>query len=260
MNIKFPLLPFFLGTVFLYSCNYNRQITYFPDLKDTSIALVNKNFEPIIQKGDILYMGVTSADPISSATFNSSNIQPSQNAGGGANFSQNVTAGLLVNPDGSILIQSIGKIQAQGKTKAQLTDEIQKALLPYLKDPVVNIRFMNYRVTVLGEVNKPSTIPIANERVSILEAIGLAGDLTIYGKRDDILYIHENEGQKEFHRINLNDNSLFKSPYFYLQSNDVLYVTPNKSKVYSGSQFPILWPAIVNSITLLLLVRNSFIK
>jgi polysaccharide export outer membrane protein len=119
---------------------------------------------------------------------------------------------------------------------------------------------MNYRVTVLGEVNRPSTIPISNERVSILEAIGLAGDLTIYGKRDDILYIHENEGQKEFHRINLNDNSLFKSPYFYLQSNDLLYVTPNKSKMYSGSQFSVIWPAIVNSITLLLLVRNSFIK
>lgn len=260
MKFKILILPIFLGTSLLFSCNYHRQITYFPDLKDTSITLVNKNFEPIIQKGDILYIGVTSADPISSAAFNSSNVQPSQNAGGGTNFTQNVTSGLLVNTDGSIVVQNIGKIQAQGKTKAQLTDDIQKALLPYLKDPVVNIRFMNYRVTVLGEVNRPSTIPISNERVSVIEALGLAGDLTIYGKRDDILYIHENEGQKEFHRINLNDNSLFKSPYFYLQSNDVLYVTPNKSKVYSGSQFPILWPAIVNSITLLLLVRNSFIK
>ena len=260
MKIKLFSLPLILGLTFLFSCNYNRQITYFPDLKDTSITLVNKNFEPVIQKGDILYVGVTSADPISSAAFNSSNVQPSQIASGGANFTQNVTSGLLVNSDGSIMVQNIGKMQALGKTKAQLTDEIQKALLPYLKDPVVNIRFMNYRVTVLGEVNRPSTIPISNERVSILEAIGLAGDLTIYGKRDDILYIHENEGQKEFHRINLNDNSLYKSPYFYLQSNDVLYVTPNKSKIYSSSQFPILWPAIVNSITLLLLVRNSFIK
>lgn len=260
MKIKLFSLSIILSISVLFSCTLNRQITYFPDLKDSSITLVNKNFEPVIQKGDILYVGVTSADPISSAAFNSSNVQPSQSAGGGINIVQNVTAGLLVNNDGTITVQNIGKIQAQGKTKAQLTDEIQKALLPYLKDPVVNIRFMNYRITVLGEVNRPSTIPISNERVSILEALGLAGDLTIYGKRDDILYIHENEGQKEFHRINLNDNSLFKSPYFYLQSNDVLYVTPNKSKVYSGSQFPILWPAIVNSITLLLLVRNSFIK
>lgn len=252
------ILLIFTSTFF--SCSFNRKITYFPDLKDTSITLVNKNFEPLIQKGDILYVGVTSADPISAAAFNSSNVQPSQIAYGGANFAQNVTSGLLVNSDGSIIVQNIGKMQALGKTKAQLTDEIQKALLPYLKDPVVNIRFMNYRVTVLGEVNRPSTIPISNERVSILEAIGLAGDLTIYGKRDDILYIHENEGQKEFHRINLNDNSLFKSPYFYLQSNDLLYVTPNKSKMYSGSQFSVIWPAIVNSITLLLLVRNSFIK
>jgi polysaccharide export outer membrane protein len=235
-------------------------MTYFPGITDTTIHLVNKNFEPVIQKGDILYVGVTSADPVSSAAFNSSNIQPAQNASGGTNFTQNVTSGLLVNSDGTIMVQNIGKIYVLGKTKADVTDEIQKALLPYLKDPVVNIRFMNYRVTVLGEVNRPSTIPVSNERISVLEAIGLAGDLTIYGKRDDILYIHENEGKKEFHRINLNDNSLFKSPYFYLQSNDVLYVTPNKSKVYSGSQFPILWPAIVNSITLLLLVRNSFIK
>jgi polysaccharide biosynthesis/export protein len=260
MNFRIIILPILLGTCLLFSCNLNKQITYFPGLKDTSMTLVNKNFEPIIQKGDILYVGVTSADPISSAAFNSSNIQPAQNASGGTNFTQNVTSGLLVNPDGSIVVQNIGKIQAQGKTKAQLTDEIQQALLPYLKDPVVNIRFMNYRVTVLGEVNRPSTIPISNERVSVLEALGLAGDLTIYGKRDDILYIHENEGQKEFHRINLNDNSLFKSPYFYLQSNDVLYVTPNKSKMYSGSQFATVWPAVINSITLLLLVRNSFIK
>ena len=260
MYLKTSLVSFVVGMIFLSSCSTQRKMTYFPGLNDTTIHLVNKNFEPVIQKGDILYVGVTSADPVSSAAFNSSNIQPAQNASGGTNFTQNVTSGLLVNSDGTIMVQNIGKIHVLGKTKGEVTEEIQKALLPYLKDPVVNIRFMNYRVTVLGEVNKPSTIPVSNERISVLEAIGLAGDLTIYGKRDDILYIHENEGKKEFHRINLNDNSLFKSPYFYLQSNDVLYVTPNKSKVYSGSQFPILWPAIVNSITLLLLVRNSFIK
>lgn len=258
--LKSFILPLFLGAFFLSSCNFHRQITYFPDLRDTSITLVNSSFEPVIQKGDILYVGVTSADPISSAAFNSSNLQPAQGAGGPNNFVQNVTAGLLVNTDGTIVMQNIGRIQAQGKTKAQLTDDIQKELISYLKDPIVNIRFMNYRITVLGEVNRPSTIPISNERVSIPEALGLAGDLTIYGKRNDILYIHENEGRKEFHRINLNDNSLFKSPYFYLQSNDILYVTPNNTKAYSTSQFPILWPAIVNSITLFLLVRNSFIR
>lgn len=260
MSRFFLIIQFSVSVVIFSSCSNQRKMTYFPGLNDTTIHLVNKDFEPVIQKGDILYVGVTSADPISSAAFNSSNIQPSQNPAGGTNFSQNVTSGLLVNSDGTIMVQNLGKIYVLGRTKGEVTNEIQKALLPYLKDPVVNIRFMNYRVTVLGEVNKPSTIPVSNERISVLEAIGLAGDLTIYGKRDDILYIHENEGKKEFHRINLNDNSLFKSPYFYLQSNDVLYVTPNKSKVYSGSQFPILWPAIVNSITLLLLVRNSFIK
>jgi polysaccharide export outer membrane protein len=258
---QFRFVFLVLSGLYLFtSCNYHRQIAYFPDIKDTSIALLNRNFEPVIQKGDILYVGVTSADPISSTLFNSSNVQPSQSSQGSNLMIQNVTTGLLVNSDGTIMVQNLGKILAWGKTKAQLTEEIQQALLPFLKDPVVNIRFMNYRVTVLGEVNRPSTIPISNERVSVLEALGLAGDLTIYGKRDNILYIHENNGQKEFHRINLNDNSLFKSPYFYLQSNDILYVMPNKSKVYSGSQFPILWPAIVNSITLLLLVRNSFIK
>lgn len=258
---KLSCLYFLLSCMAITSCSTRKNLTYFNKLKDSNISLVNKDFEPVIQIGDILYIGISSADPLSSAQFNSSNVQPTQGAPGGAGqMVQNVTTGLLVGTDGAIEVNKIGKLIAKGKTKSEITKEIQQQLLPYLKDPVVNIRYMNYRVTVLGEVNRPSTININNERVSILEALGLCGDLTPYGNRKNILLIHENNGIKEFHRLNLSDNSIFNSPHFYLQSNDVLYIEPNNTKAYSTSQTAVLLPALISSTSLLVLLFQNFFK
>jgi polysaccharide export outer membrane protein len=226
-------------------------LTYFNQLNEKSISLVNQNFEPIIQTGDILYVGITSADPLSSAQFNSSNVQGQQ--------SQSI-AGLLIGSEGTIEIQKIGNVVAKGKTKAQLAQEIKQKLLPYLKEPIVNIRFMNYRVTVLGEVSRPATVNIPGERISILEVLGLCGDLTPYGNRKNVLLIHENNGVKEFHRLNLNDNSIFNSPHFYLQNNDVLYVEPNNIKAYTTSQTAVILPIVMSTATLLVLVLRSFLN
>ena len=222
--------------------------------------MVNKDFEPTIQVGDILFMGVTSLDPISSLLFNSSNAMPAQGASGGNTMVQNITNGLLVDTRGEIEVPKLGKIKVIGKTKAALEQLLQQNLLAYLKDPVVIIRFMNYRVTVLGEVARPSTVAIQNERISILEALGLCGDLTIYGNRSNILLIHENNGVKELHRINLNNTSLFSSPYYYLQSNDVLYVEPNKAKVYSSTAAPVILPNILASLSLILILITTLRK
>jgi polysaccharide export outer membrane protein len=239
------------------------KLSYFQELNDTSLKLVNGDFEPLIQRGDILYVAVNSLDPVSSTLFNSVNSFTTISAATGTTSlsgGATVTPGLVVDAEGNIKLPKVGTIKAIGKTKTNLTKEIQEDLLPYLKDPIVTLRFMNYRVTVLGEVSRPGTLIISNERVSILEALGLCGDLTIYGKRTNILLIRENNGIKETHRINLNDNSLFSRPYFYLQSNDVLYVQPNKSREYSSTTAPQTIPIFLSSLSLLIIILDRVIK
>lgn len=253
--------PIIFGVLLLLSsCGINRELAYFKGQQDTTLTLAQRSFEPIIQTGDILFIGVSSSDPLSSSQFNSVNAVPANNAAGANFMTQSVTPGLVVDNQGSIQLPKIGKMQVKGLTKSQLTDSIQIALIPYLKDPVVSIRFMNYRVSVLGEVARPMTINVSNERISVIEALGMAGDLTAYGNRNNVLIIHENEGKKEFHRVNLNKMDLFKSPHFYLQSNDVVYIEPNKAKSYLGSETSVYLPAIISSATLLVLVVNNFFK
>lgn len=250
----------FLISIILFntSCVNPKKLTYFPDLRDSTFKLVNSNFEPLIQKGDILYVGVTSLDPTSSIIFNSVNAVPIQN---GANiFPVVTTPGLLVDQDGFIEVSKIGKIKVLGKTKKQVIEQIEKELIPYLKEPIVTVRFMNYRVTVLGEVNRPSTVISPNERMTIFEALGQAGDLTTLGTRTNVLLIRDNSGTHETHRINLNDNSLFSSPYYYLQSNDVIYVSPNQARVFTSTQTFILLPAIISSLSFLFIVFDRLLQ
>jgi polysaccharide export outer membrane protein len=251
MNKTFRYLFLFVSALAISSCSSRKNLTYFNQLNEKSISLVNQNFDPIIQTGDILYVGITSADPLSSAQFNSSNVQGQQ--------LQSI-AGLLIGSEGTIEIQKIGNVVAKGKTKAQLAQEIKQKLLPYLKEPIVNIRFMNYRVTVLGEVNRPATVNIPGERISILEVLGLCGDLTPFGNRKNVLLIHDNNGVKEFHRLNLNDSSIFNSPHFYLQNNDVLYVEPNNTKAYTTSQTAVILPIVMSTATLLVILLQSILN
>jgi polysaccharide biosynthesis/export protein len=252
---------FFVTCAFVFgSCGLNRELAYFKGQQDTTLTLVQHSFEPLIQTGDLLFIGISSSDPQSSALFNSVNAVPANNAAGATFMTQSVTPGLLVDNQGSIQLPKIGKMIVKGMTKSELSQALQIALIPYLKDPIVSIRFMNYRVTVLGEVVRPSTYNVSNERISVLEALGMAGDLTAYGNRNNVLVIHENEGKKEFHRVNLNKMDLFQSKHFYLQSNDVVYVEPNKAKSYLGSETSVYLPAIISSATLLVLVINNFFK
>jgi len=261
MKSIFKFLSFFSLVLLLASCGFNKQLAYFnSNGRDTTLTIAQKDFEPIIQTGDILYVAVTSLDPVSSAMFNFSTTGTSTATGGMSQMPQNTTVGILVNTDGTIDIPTLGNIKVAGQTKNQLRVTLTKALLPFLKEPVVTIRFMNYRITVLGEVNRPGTIPVLNERVSVLEALGLAGDLTMYGNRNNILLIHENKGVKETKRLSINDYSVFSSPYYYLQSNDVLYVEPNKAKAYISSPVAVLLPAFSTSISILFLVINSIVK
>jgi len=152
---------------------------------------------------------------------------------------------------------------AVDSAKEQLKATITKQLVDkkLLIDPIVSVRFQNFRVTVLGEVRNPSVIPVPSEKISLLEAIGLAGDLTIYAKRDNVLVIREENGEKTVKRMNLNSTELFTSPYYYLKSNDVVYVEPNKTKIATAGRAQVWMPVVFSALSFLTIVADRvFIK
>ena len=132
-----------------------------------------------------------------------------------------------VDKDGYINFPVLGKVHAEGLTISQLTDTLTTEISKSVNDPIVNIHFANYQVTVLGEVTRPGRYNVSSERITIFDALGLAGDMTPYGKRENVLIARETEGKMQFERLNINNPSIFTSPFYYLQQNDVIYVEPN---------------------------------
>jgi polysaccharide export outer membrane protein len=253
------LYIFFILLITQTGCVSNARLTNFKNLNDTSFSLVNNNFQSTIQKGDILYIGVTSLNPMEASSFNSNNNFIIQN-GGMINMPINTTPGQLITEDGMITLPYIGHVLAMGKTTSQLSQEIVRLVTPFLKDPIVSVRFMNFKVTVLGEVNRPGVINVTNERISVLEAIGSAGDLTAFSKRNNILLIRDSAGMQVFKRFSLEDKSIFFKPFYFLQPNDVLYIETNSVKSLSTSNIPIVLPSIISSLSFLVLILNQINK
>ena len=238
-------------------CVSTRKAVYFDGLTDTKIPSNSPVPESIIQKNDLLSISVSSLNETASATFNAPNFSTITPNG------YSTVQGYLVGQDGTIQFPILGATKAAGLTKEQLRINITKKLVDQelLKDPIVTVRFLNFRVTVLGEVKNPAVLSVPSEKISLLEALGLAGDLTIYAKRDNILVIREDEsGNKEVKRINLNSTELLSSPYYYLRSNDIVYVEPNKSKVASAGRGQQWVPAVLSGLSLIAIVLDRFVK
>ena len=208
-------------------------------------------YDAKIMPKDQLTITVITTDPQASAPFNLSvtntvGTSGQLSAGGGS------LQGYLVDNTGYINFPVIGKIHVAGLTKGQCEDLILSKLKPYLSEqekPVVTVRMASYRVTVLGEVGHPSVVPVSTEKMSVLEAIAQAGDLTIYGQRNNVMLIREDAaGEKHVYRLNLNDANLFNSPYYYLQQNDIIYVQPNgvKAKNSDIGTSTTLWMSFVS--------------
>ena len=239
------LAPCFICILFC-SCVNTRKATYFNDLRDSAQFRSELLSETFIKSSDILDITVSSLNPEATAIFN-----PSHKANG-------ENTGYLVEPNGTILFPVLGSIKVEGLTKEQLKAQLTKMLTDkkLLVDPIVSVRFQNFRVTVLGEVKNPAVIPVPSEKISLLEAIGLAGDLTIYAKRDNVLIIREENGEKTVKRINLNSNELFTSPYYYLKSNDVIYVEPNKTKVATSGRSQVWMPVVFSALSFFTIVAD----
>jgi polysaccharide export outer membrane protein len=211
--------------------------------------------EPRVRPGDLLSIIVYSDNPEATALFNQSLIIMSNSgsspagasgvggAGGGSGSNAGAvgagsptTPGYLVDEDGNIQFQGLGLLHVEGLSKDSLKILLDSRLKQYLKNPYYTIRFMNYRFTMLGEVAHPGIFSIPGEHVSLLEAIGLAGDLTLYGRRDNILVMRETEGQRQWARLDLTKPQVIASPFYYLQQNDVVYVEATKKKLLANDQ------------------------
>lgn len=193
---------------------------------------ITNDFDLTIQPNDLLDVRVTSLSAESNILFNKGVIQTSSSDGAGANTK---STGYLVDRSGNIVLPVLGKVNLAGLTKEQAEKKLALELGKYARDPIININYLNFKVTVIGEVNSPSTFTVPSERINVFEALGLAGDMTPYGKRDNVLLIREQDGERITTRINLNDKNVLHSPYFYLQQNDIVYVEPDRVKAVQVS-------------------------
>jgi polysaccharide export outer membrane protein len=237
------------------SCTSTKKTVYFYNVQDTTYLQRGPEIQTPIQENDILDIPISSLNAEASVPFNLPNNNTRSTTATG---SETQPGGYLVNTDGTIQMPILGSIKAAGLTKKELKDNITNLILSkkLLIDPIVEIRFLNFEVTVIGEVAKPTVITVPSEKISLLKAIGLAGDLTIYGKRENVLLIREENGKKKTRHINLNSSNFFNSPYYYLQPNDVVYVEPNKAKVASGSRSQQLLPIILSSLSIIVIVLD----
>ncbi|MCC9138537.1 polysaccharide biosynthesis/export family protein [Pontibacter silvestris] len=243
-NILTTVVVFLFLSIFT-SCTSTRDVVYFNNVKGTEFLGEVGNLEPVIQQNDILSISVTSLNPAATEIFNVLDVNY-RNSNATSNVSQAV--GYLVDQDGYILFPFLGKVKAAGLTKKEVKESIRMELInrKLLLDPIVDLRYLNYKVSVLGEVGRPSVLTVPNEKITLLEALSLAGDLTIYANRDNVLLIREEQGVKKLTRINLTTDELFTSPYYYLKSNDIIYVEPNKTKIQNAG-FARQWLPVVFS-------------
>lgn len=212
-------IGFAISVIFFSSCSSSKNIVYFQDIAtDTTLTnLVSKNFEPKIRQGDLLGITVASLSPENTAIYNAP-----QNA-------QGPLSGYLVDENGNIQFIKLGTLHVEGMTRKELKDKLEKELTPYLAQTVIAVGFLNRHVTMMGAVS-PQVIPMPNDNMTILDALAASGDIGQKGRTDNILVIREKGNNKEFKRLNLTDKSIFYSPYFYLQPDDVIYVEPVKVK------------------------------
>lgn len=229
---------FFLMILSLTGCNSYKKIPYMMDSSEymTRDTTNNQLYDARIMPKDLLTITVSSTEPEAAIPFNLTVPTIQNNTQNTYTTSQPVLQTYLVDNNGNIDFPVLGKIHLGGMTKSQAELYIIDKLKTSFKEtPIVNVRLVNYKVSVLGEVNRPGTFTVANEKINVFEALALAGDMSVYGKRDNVKLLREyNNGKKEIVTLDLNKSDVINSPYFYLQQNDVIYVEPNKAKAKSA--------------------------
>ena len=249
MFLRKELLLLF-SVLMMCSCVSRKQLTYFRTLSPDNAKEINEQLsalpEPTVKINDALIITVTALDPEAVLPYN----LPSVSYATPTSSTEPTVASYqyyTVDAQGCIDFPVLGKLHVEGLTKSEVIRLVQQKLEGQIVNPIVSMRFLNAKVTVLGEVRSPGNYSLNNGRMTLLEALGAAGDITQYGRRDNVLVIRDNRGELEFARLDLSTNDLFASPYFYLQQNDVVVVEPNQARATSNQSMG-LWLSMVGTV------------
>ena len=213
----------FLALLLITSCASREDIAYFSETGVNNATKELGNYTPTLSADDLLEVSVAAIDMQAVGPFNGTGID--------GDVSASVKKTYLIDQNGEIEFPIIGVVKLAGLTRLEATDVLKEEIEAYVKNPIVNLKIVNFKITVLGEVAHPGTFNIDHERVTILEALGLAGDMTIFGERQNVLVIREQDGKKSYTRVDLTTDEVFKSPVYYLTQNDVLYIEPNGDRM-----------------------------
>lgn len=257
---KFTCLLILFVSLFLGSCQTHKKLVYFQGNISNNDSTGINNFTPILKTDDLLSINVTANDPETAIPFNLNQGVQNPNLNNGYTMGNQERQGYLIDETGSINFPVLGRLELAGLKRTEAISILEDSLTNYLSNPIVNVQILNYKVTVLGDVSRPGTFKIPNERITVLEAIGLAGDLNITGNRKNVKVVRDDNGKKSEHILDLTSSNVFSSPAYYLQQNDVVYVEPNtaarnNSTVWktSGSIFISTVALVITTINVLLI-------
>lgn len=255
MKIRLWLVAVFAVLLVSESCKSYKDIVYLQNIDEIQMNRLSNEYEAVIKKDDRLTIVVSGPDKSVIAPYNLtlSEMNNSTNP-------EQSTLSYLVDVNGFIEFPILGKIYVEGMTRSQLVDYLTKEIGKDVQNPIVYVSFKNYKITVLGEVNVPGTFTIDSEKINILQALGRAGDLKLTAERADILLIREVDGTQTHHKIDLKDAHLLDSPYFYLQQNDVIIVSPSPSRVKTATTPTGIWSVILSSITTAIAIITLIVK
>ena len=241
-----PILLFVFALFLATSCASKKEILYFQNEAALNAAEAHKSFEPIIENNDILYVSISSMNEAGLIPFKRNSAEETQIVPSNPGLQ-----GYLVNSDGNIRFPIIGDLKMSGKSRKEAEEYLKRELTEYVTDVVVDVRIMNFKITVIGEVNTPGVYNIVDERVTLPQALGLAGDLSEDGKRENIMIIREVDGKQQVTRIDITKTDFFSGPYYFLKQNDVVYVEPSNRGVKKSGFIPDV-PALLSLFTVVL--------
>lgn len=258
---KLTAVLLLLFVVLISSCTSYKQVPYLQEAEHFKSLSNQEMYDAKIMPKDLLTIIVSCEDPVLAVPFNfvaatrgTQNVVTEVSMG-----SRGTLQSYLVDNDGYIEMPVLGRVKIGGLNKREAEDMIAGKVKEYIKDPMVTVRMANYKISVVGEVARPSTFTVPNEKINIFEALALAGDMTIYGMRTNVKLIREdNNGEKHIEVLDLTSSDVINSPYYYLQQNDILYVQPNKTKAKNSdiSQSTTIWISVTS---ILLSVANLVI-
>lgn len=260
MKKFFGLVGAVAGLLWLASCSTSKEIEYFQDIDRVYMEQLNTEYEAIIKKDDRLAIVVSGPDKTVTAPYNLTLGEMGMSTSSVSANPETATLSYLVDAQGNIEFPTLGTIHVEGMTRNQLVSYLTGRIGKDVKNPIVYVAFKNYKITVLGEVRTPGTFVMDSEKISLLQALGRAGDLTLTAKRDGIILLREVDGRQEHYTIDMRKSDLLNQPYYYLQQNDVIIVPPSSVRVASATTATGIWSVLLSSITTAIALVTMILK